>query len=47
MILTVVSSIIVVGALKGCALYYSGSDLKVAQMNMQRSLVRELILYKF
>ena len=30
-----------------CALFYSMCDLKVAQMNMQHSLIWELTLYEF
>ena len=43
----VVSSIVVVSALTGCALLCSVCDLKVAQMNVQRSSIREFMQYKF
>ena len=43
----VFSSIVVVGALTHCALLHSVCDLKAAQMNMQSSLIQELLLYKF
>ncbi len=37
----------VVGALTRRALLYSVWDLKAAQMKVQRSLIRELMLYVF
>ena len=46
-VLTVFDSITVVGALIHCALLHSVRDLKTAQMNVQRCLIRELMLYKF
>ena len=42
---TLVGSIIVVGELTGCALFHSECDLKAAQMNVQHSLIQELMLY--
>ena len=39
--------IVVVGAQTRCALLHSMRDLKYTQMNMQRSLILELILYEF
>ena len=44
---TVVDSIVVVGALTCCALFHSVCDLKASQMNMQSSLIRGFMLYKF
>ena len=38
-------SIVVVGVLIRCALFYSVCDLKAAEMNVQRSLIPELIFY--
>ena len=38
---------VVVGALTRCALLHSVCDFQVTQMNVQRSLIRELTLYKF
>ena len=38
---------VVVGALTLCALIHLMCDLKVAQMNIQNSLIQEFILYKF
>ena len=43
----IVDSIMVVGALTCCTLFHSECDLKTAQMNVQRGLIRERILYKF
>ena len=43
----VVGNIVVVGVLTCCALLYCVRHLKDAQMNMQHSLIWELILYKF
>ena len=43
----VISSIVVVGGLRCCALLHSVSDLKATQMNVQHSLIQELLLYKF
>ena len=40
----VVSSIVVVSALRRCALLHFMGDLKVAQMNVQRSLIGEIML---
>ena len=42
-----IGSIVVVGALTCCALLNSVRDLKAVQMNVQRSLIREVMLYKF
>ena len=42
-----VGSMVVVGALTRCALLHSVSDLKAAQMNMHRYLIREIKLYEF
>ena len=42
-----VSSIMVVGVLACCALLHSMWDSKAAQMNVQHSLIQELMLYKF
>ena len=39
-------SIVLVGALPHCALFHCVWDLKTTQMNMQRSLLRKLILYE-
>ena len=44
---TVVGSIVVVGVLTHCALLHSMCDLKFTQMNMQHSLIWELMLYKY
>ena len=44
---TIVSSIVVVGALTRCALLHSMYDLKAAQMDLQYSLIHKLILNKF
>ena len=44
---TVLGGIVVVGVLIRCALLYSVCNLKAAQMNMQRSLIREFMLYEF
>ena len=44
---TVVSSIVVVGALTCCVLPHSVSDLTATQMNIQHSLILELMFYKF
>ena len=46
-VVAVLGSIAVVGVLICCALLHSVCDLKVTQMNMQRSLIREFMLYKF
>ena len=46
-ILTVVVSIMVDAALTYSALLYFMYDLKIAQMNIQYTLIQELILYKF
>ena len=43
----VVGSIVVGDMLICCALLHSVYDLKVTQMNVQCSLIQELILYKF
>ena len=43
----VVGSIVVVGALARCALLRFTCDLKAAHMNVQMSLIRELLLYEF
>ena len=40
-------SIVVVGALIRCALLHPAFDLKIAQINKQRSLIREFIFCKF
>ena len=42
-----VGSIVVVGTLTCCALLHSLCDLKEAQMNIQHSLIQELMLYVF
>ena len=42
-----VGSIVVVGAHICCALLHSVCDLKAAQMNEQRALIREFIFNKF
>ena len=42
-----VSSIRVIGMLTHCALLHSMNYLKDVQMNEQRSLIQELMLYKF
>ena len=42
-----VGSIEVVGALALCALHHSVCEMKTAQKNVQRNLIRELTLYKF
>ena len=42
-----VGSIVVVGARTRGSLLHFVSDLKFAQMNVQRSLIRELILHGF
>ena len=44
---TVVGSIVVVGALTCCALLHSMCDLKVTQMNMQHSIICDLMLCDF
>ena len=44
---SVVGSIVVVGALTRCALLPSVCDLKSTQTIVQRSLIRELMIYKF
>ena len=44
---TMFVSVVVVGALTCCALLHLVCDLKAAQMNMQYSLIQELMLYKF
>ena len=46
-VLTVVSSIVVIGALTYCALLHYIYNLKAAQMNVQHSLILELMLYEF
>ena len=43
----VVSSIVLVGVLTCCALLHFMCDLKTAQMNMQCSLIQELMLNVF
>ena len=42
-----VGSTVVVGVLICCALLLSASDLIAAQMNIQGSLIQELMLYTF
>ena len=42
-----VGSMVVFGALTYCALLHPICYLKTAQMNMQDSLIQEVILYKF
>ena len=42
-----VCSIVVVGALTHCALLHPWCDLKATLINMQHSLIQELILYEF
>ena len=37
----------VVGALASCALFHYVYDLKATQMNVQHSLIQEIMLYKF
>ena len=37
----------VVGALTGCAWLPSECDLKAAQMNVKRCLIRKFVLYEF
>ena len=44
---TVVGSIVVVSVLTCCILLHSMKDLKAVQINVQCSLIQELILYKF
>ena len=44
---TVVSSIMRICALSQCALFHSACDLKVALMNVQHCLIRELTFYEF
>ena len=41
-----VGSIVVAGVLTHCALLYFMCDLKAVQINMQHSLIQELMLYK-
>ena len=43
----VVSSMVVVGVLTHCAILNSVCDLKTAQMNMQRGIIRKLMAYEF
>ena len=43
----VVGSIMVVGVLKFSALLHSLCDLKFTQMNVQGSLIQDIMLYKF
>ena len=43
----VVDSIMVIGVLTCCLLLHPTCDLKASQMNMQRSLFQELMLYEF
>ena len=45
-VLAMVGSIVVVGALSRFSLLHSMRDLKVAQMNVQRCLIREFVLYE-
>ena len=47
MVPAVVDSIVVLGTMTCCALFHSAWDLKATQMNMQRSLIREFVLYEF
>ena len=42
-----VSSTVVFGVLTLCTLFHSVCDLKAAEMNVQRCLIRELMLYEF
>ena len=43
----VVCSIVIVGALTHCALFYSVYDLKTTKMNMKCNLIWELMLHEF
>ena len=43
----VVGSIVIVGALRCCALLHSVYDLEATQMNLQRCLTREIMLCEF
>ena len=43
----VVIGIVVIGVLTHCALLHTVYDLKASQMNVPRSLIRELMLYEF
>ena len=47
MVPNVISSIVVVSILICCALFHSIGDLKDTQMNVQCSLIQELMIYKF
>ena len=47
MVPAVVGSIVAVGALTRCASLHSVSDLKAAQMNVERRLIREFRLHEF
>ena len=40
-------SIVVVGTLTRCALLKSPCDLKTSQINMQWSIIQDLMLYEF
>ena len=42
-----VRSILLVGVLTCCALLHSVCNLKAVQRNVQHSLIKELMLYKF
>ena len=42
-----VGSIVVVGALTRCALLHSECDFKVTKLNVQHSLIQELMLHEF
>ena len=43
----VVGSIVVVGVLTHCALLHSVRDLKITKVNVQCSIIEELMLYEF
>ena len=42
-----VDTFMVIGVLRHCALLFSVCDLKATQMNMQYSLIWELVFYEF
>ena len=46
-VLAVVGSIMVIDVLSNCALLHTMCDLKATQMNIQCSLIKNLMLYKF
>ena len=45
--MTEAGSIVLVGALTRCALLHSMCDLKATQMDIQRSLIRKIMLFEF